>query len=422
MLTRRLMLSAAGALAAPGVIRAQSTSAPIVIGEINSYTAQPAFTLPYRNGWQLALELQNAAGGLLGRKLEVVSRDDAGRPQDAVRIAGELVNDAKVDVLAGTFLSNVGLAVSDYALTAKKLFVAGEPLTDALIWDKGNRYTFRLRPGTYEQSAMLVEQAAKLPAKRWATVAPNYEYGQSAVKWFKQLLSAKRPDVEFVAEQWPALGRIDAGATVGALAQPRPDAIFNVTFGADLTNFVRTGNDRGLFEHRAVASMLTGEPEYLDPLGDETPEGWIVTGYPHELAGDAGAQELRHRLSRQVRRHAALRLGSRLRADQRHRRRHPQNRPGGQRSDGGRLQGRRVRDPVRPCFVPVAGPSIDAGRLRRQAGGQGRPRHDAGLALRGRRRSAAARRRGQDHAPRMTSNHCGSGGAAPGGSRAEPSP
>jgi branched-chain amino acid transport system substrate-binding protein len=113
-------------------------------------------------------------------------------------------------------------------------------------------------------------------------VAPNYEYGQSAVKWFKQLLSAKRPDVEFVAEQWPALGRIDAGATVGALAQPRPEAIFNVTFGADLTNFVPAGNDRGLFEKRAVASMLTGEPEYLDPLGDETPEGWIVTGYPHD--------------------------------------------------------------------------------------------------------------------------------------------
>ena len=283
MLNRRtLLLAAPATLALPGVIRAQSTSAPIRIGEINSYTAQPAFTLPYRNGWQLALDEANAAGGVLGRKLEIVSRDDAGRPQDAVRIAGELVNDAKVDLLAGTFLSNIGLAVSDFALQNKVLFVGGEPLSDALIWDKGNRYTFRLRPGTYMQSAMLVEEAAKLPAKRWVTVAPNYEYGQSAVKWFKQLLGAKRPDVEFVAEQWPALGRIDAGATVGALAGPRPDAIFNVTFGADLTNFVRQGNTRGLFEKRSVASMLTGEPEYLEPLGDETPEGWIVTGYPND--------------------------------------------------------------------------------------------------------------------------------------------
>ncbi|HTS53252.1 MAG TPA: ABC transporter substrate-binding protein, partial [Burkholderiales bacterium] len=121
---------------------------------------------------------------------------------------------------------------------------------------------------------------AKLPAKTWATVAPNYEYGQSAVTNFKELLKARRPDVEFVAEQWPALGKLEAGATIQALEAAKPDAILNVTFGADLTKFVREGNLRGLFEGRAVVSMLTGEPEYLDPLKDETPKGWIVTGYP----------------------------------------------------------------------------------------------------------------------------------------------
>lgn len=276
---RAVLLGTAGALAAPGLIRAQGTQ-PIRIGEINSYTALPAFTLPYRNGWQLRVEQVNAAGGVLGRPLEVVWRDDAGRPQDAVRLAGELLDNEKVDLLAGTFFSHIGLAVSDFALQRKRLFVASEPLTDAIVWEKGNRYTFRLRPSTYMQAAMLVEEAAKLPAKRWVTVSPNYEYGQSAVKWFKQLLSAKRPDVQFVAEQWPALGRIDAGATVAALERERPEAIYNVTFGPDLTNFVRQGNTRGLFEGRSVVSLLTGEPEYLDPLADETPEGWIVTGYP----------------------------------------------------------------------------------------------------------------------------------------------
>jgi branched-chain amino acid transport system substrate-binding protein len=125
-----------------------------------------------------------------------------------------------------------------------------------------------------------VDDAAKLKARRWVTVAPNYEYGQSAVKWFKLLLARQQPGVEFVAEQWPALGKIDAGATVAALAEARPDAILNVTFGGDLTNFVRQGNTRGLFEGLGVVSVLTGEPEYLDPLGEETPPGWIVTGYP----------------------------------------------------------------------------------------------------------------------------------------------
>lgn len=279
--TRRVLLAAAGTLAAPAIVRAQG-KAPIRIGEINSYTAIPSFTLPYRNGWQLAVDQVNKAGGVLGRPIEVVSRDDAGKPQDAVRLAGELVNEQRVDLLAGGFLSNVGLAISDYAKQNKKLFVAGEPLSDALVWSDGNRYCYRLRPSTYMQAAMLVEDAAKLPGNKWVTVAPNYEYGKSAVKWFKQLLVKKRPDATFLAEQWPALGKIDAGATVAALDAAGADNIFNVTFGADLTKFVRAGNTRGLFDKRGVVSMLTGEPEYLKPLGDEAPEGWIVTGYPVE--------------------------------------------------------------------------------------------------------------------------------------------
>ena len=276
---RRLILGgAAAALAAPVIGRAQGE--PIRIGEINSYTAQPAFLQPYRNAWLLAQEEVNAAGGINGRRIETVFRDDAGRPEDAVRLAGELINAERVALLAGGFLSNVGLAIADFANQNKRLFVASEPLTDALVWGRGNRYTFRLRASTYMQAAMLVEEAAKLPARRWATVAPNYEYGQSAVRWFKELLLRAKPDVTFVAEQFPALGRIDAGATVQALAAANPEAIFNVTFGADLTNFVRQGSTRGLFERRRVVSLLTGEPEYLDPLQDEAPEGWIVTGYP----------------------------------------------------------------------------------------------------------------------------------------------
>ncbi len=297
MMNRRQTLSLLGAAAvvaalapsAPfvsplGVPSALAQTAPAIrVGEINSYTGLPAFTIPYRQGWQLAVEEVNARGGLLGgRRLEVISRDDAGKPDDAVRTAQELLSNEKVDLLAGTYFSHIGLAVADFAARNKVPFVAAEPLTDAITWSKGNRYTFRLRPSTYMQAAMLVEEAAKLPAKRWATVAPNYEYGQSAVSWFKQLLKEKRPDVEFVAEQWPAQGKLEAGPTVQALAASAPEAIFNVTFGADLAKFVREGEGRGLFRNRSVVSLLTGEPEYLEPMKDEAPEGWIVTGYPWE--------------------------------------------------------------------------------------------------------------------------------------------
>ena len=269
-----------GALLVTVLIAQSAPNPPIKIGEINSYSTMPQFTLPYRNGWQLAVEEINASGGLLGRQVEVISRDDTGKPEEALRHAIELTSREKVDVLAGGFLSNVGLALSDHAQKNKRVFIASEPLTDAIVWDKGNRYTFRLRPSTYMQAAMLVEEAVKMPAKRWATIAPNYEYGQSAVASFKELLKAKRPDVEFVGEQWPALGKLEAGTALQATMQSKPDAIFNVTFGADLAKLVREGNQRSIFPRVPVVSMLSGEPEYLDVLKDETPKGWIVTGYP----------------------------------------------------------------------------------------------------------------------------------------------
>jgi branched-chain amino acid transport system substrate-binding protein len=265
----------------------KANTAPIKIGEINSYSTIAQFTTPYKQGWQLAVEEVNAKGGLLGRKVEVIARDDAGKPEEALRHAVELTSKENVDVLAGGFFSNVGLALADHAAKNKRLFVASEPLTDAIVWDKGNRYTFRLRPSTYMQAAMLVEEAAKLPAKRWATIAPNYEYGQSAVASFKELLKARRPDVEFVGEQWPANGKLEAGTTLSAIMASKPDAIFNVTFGADLARLVREGNQRNVFPKMPVVSLLSGEPEYLDVLKDETPKGWIVTGYPWDQIDNA---------------------------------------------------------------------------------------------------------------------------------------
>lgn len=260
---------------------ALSTSAQTIkVGELNSYKSFPAFLEPYKKGWQLALEEINAAGGAAGRKIEVISREDGGNPGNAVRVAEELLAREKVDLLMGTFASHIGLAVSNLAKQRKVLFIAAEPLTDKIVWENGNRYTFRIRPSTYMQTAMLIPGAANLKKARWAVVYPNYEYGQSATRWFKDLLSQAQPGVEFVAEQAPPLGKIDAGAVVQALADAKPDAIFSSLFGADLQKFVREGNLRGLFKNTVVFNLLAGEPEYLDPLKDETPEGWYVTGYP----------------------------------------------------------------------------------------------------------------------------------------------
>jgi branched-chain amino acid transport system substrate-binding protein len=281
MKTMRLALRAVALASFAAAVATAHAQGVIKIGEVNSYKAQPAFLEPYKKGMELAVEQINAKGGVLGKKIELVIRDDNANPGDAVRVAEELVSREQVDLLTGAFLSNTGLALADFAKQKKFFYLAGEPLTDKMTWQGGNQYTFRLRPGTYMQAAMLVPEAVKLKKKRWAVVYPNYEYGQSAVAAFKTLMKAAQPDVEFVAEQATPLGKVDAGSVAQALADAKPDAIFNVLFGADLSKFVREGNTRGLFKDRAVVSVLTGEPEYLDPLKDEAPNGWIVTGYPY---------------------------------------------------------------------------------------------------------------------------------------------
>ena len=264
----------AAALAVP------TAAQTIKLGELNSYKVFPAFLEPYKKGMELALDEVNGAGGVLGRKLEVVSRDDNGTPGDAVRVAEELVSREKVVMLMGTFASNVGLAVSDFAKQRKVPFLASEPLTDKIVWDNGNKYTYRLRASTFMQTAMLVPEAAKLGKKRWAIVYPNYEYGQSATAAFKKQMNVLQSGgLEFVEQAVP-LGKIDPGPVVQALLDSQPDAIFSSLFGPDLARFVREGQLRGLFKDRPVFNLLGGEPEYLDPLKDEAPVGWYVTGYP----------------------------------------------------------------------------------------------------------------------------------------------
>src|SRR3989449_7757572 len=167
----RLVLSLAAGISIALGAGAAAAQAPIKIGEINSFSGIGApFTGPYRAGVEMAVDEVNAKGGVLGRRVDVLFRDDKGQPAEAVKHAQELVASEKVALVAGTFLSNVGLAVSDWAKQNRVLFVAAEPLTEALTWAKGHDHVFRVRPNTYEQGRMLAEKAAKLKYTKWAAI------------------------------------------------------------------------------------------------------------------------------------------------------------------------------------------------------------------------------------------------------------
>jgi branched-chain amino acid transport system substrate-binding protein len=241
------------------------------------------------------------------------------------------------------------------------------------------------------QTAMLVPEAAKLGKKRWAIVYPNYEYGQAATTAFKQqMIALQASGIEFVEQAVP-LGKIDAGPVVEAMLEAKPDAIFSSLFGADLARFVREGELRGLFKGRPVFNLLGGEPEYLDPLKDEAPVGWWVTGYPwyaietveHKRFRDAYRAKFNDypRLGSVVGYSAVKAAAAAIRKaglDRHREARRRDERP-------------RVRFAVRQDHVSPARPPVDDGSVRRPHGGQGRQGRDGRLAVRGRQRLPAVR-------------------------------
>ena len=279
---QRRLFAAALALATllPGLAAADGPP-PTRIGEINSYTGPAAvFTTSYRLGFNMAIDEVNAAGGVLGRKLVVLYRDDTFSPAEGVRQAKELIDNEKVDLLAGTFFSPITLAIANVATQNKTFFLAAESLSDKVTWQQGSRYVFRIRNPTYELVNMIAGKAAALPCTRWAIMSSPDDASRDTVENFKRFLTKLKPGVQFVGAQIVPQGQINPGSVIDGLENLNAQCVFNTLYGADLFSVVREGNTRGFFQDVKVVSTLAGEPEYLDPLGADTPVGWWVTGYP----------------------------------------------------------------------------------------------------------------------------------------------
>ena len=253
----KMMPAAILAVACTCTISTLATAEDVIkIGAIAGFKIFPEHLDFYKRGMEMALDEVNASGGVNGKKVIIILREDNANPGDAVRAAEDLVSREHVSALTGSYTSSVALALSDFAKHNKVFFLAGMSLSDKMVWQNGNRYSFRLRAGTYTQTAMMVEEAAKLKKRRWALVYPDYEFGQLAAATFKRLLKAQQPEVEFVAEQAVPLFKLEPGSVVQALDDAKPDGIFNVLFGPDLIKFVREGKTRGLFQGDRKSTRL----------------------------------------------------------------------------------------------------------------------------------------------------------------------
>jgi len=261
-------------------LAASAQSKPIRIGEINSYSGvATVFTFPYKEGLALAAKEINDAGGVLGRPLEFVHRDDKLKPDEAVKAARELVLQEKVDFLAGCITSAVGLAISAYAKEAKVLYFATHCQTSRLTWDDGHRYVAHTTNNVNQYVRAITRKAALLPYKKWAHISPDYEYGHDMWKEFSTYLKKLKPEVEFVQQQWPKLSDTDLSPFITALLQSGAQGLFSALWGSQEINFVKQARPFGLFDKLHLVSPAVGTPDELDPLAKEAPVGALTTSF-----------------------------------------------------------------------------------------------------------------------------------------------
>ena len=267
-LTRRTVLagSAASLLAAPWVARAQANTLRIGMQSILSGPIALLGTSS-RNALTMEQERINAAGGFLGRQIEFVYRDSKGQPQEAARIARELVNSTGCELLIDAEASSASFAVQEVVRDLGNIAcIHTNSETSSLTADPKIRAptAFRVaRQGVHDAvagSIYLADFSKTKKLNKWATCSPDYAYGRDTTAQYLQFLKQFNPDLEVVTEAWPKLGQPDFTEVITKLIQAKPQALFTLLYAGDLSAFVNQGNVYALFSQMTVATPNVDYP------------------------------------------------------------------------------------------------------------------------------------------------------------------
>jgi branched-chain amino acid transport system substrate-binding protein len=246
---------ASAGLAAPFVSRAQNK--PIRIGMPTILSGRVAMLgQASSNAATLEVEKFNAAGGLNGRKIELVIRDSKGQPQEAARVARELVTSENCEILLDAEASSGAFAVHEVARDLGVLVMHSVSETSSLSADPKVRTPlgFRCaRQGIHDAivgGAYAAQVAKAKNLKRWMTVSPDYAYGRDTTNEFIEYLKFFNPSVEVIGDVWPKLFQADYTESVTRLLQGKPQAIYSALWGGDLTSFIDQASIYGLFKDR----------------------------------------------------------------------------------------------------------------------------------------------------------------------------
>lgn len=239
---------------------------------------------PVLKGAEMAVAEINAKGGVLGRQLQLLSRDSKASADEAVRLSRELIIKDNVDFLVGTLTSAEAPAVSTVAKENKIVFIA--PTSKSTILTDSahiHPYIFRVSSNTdVEGLAGATEMARFKDVKSVATIAPDYAYGRDSIAAFVKELKKLRPDIQIVDGQWPKLGEPDFTAFITAQMSKKPDAVYCSLFAGDFVTFTKQAAPRGYFKainNRLIDGGEIGTTDEAQALGSDYPYGVIGDAY-----------------------------------------------------------------------------------------------------------------------------------------------
>ena len=247
---------------------------PIKIGLIDTYSGgAAAFTKPALVAWQMVVDEFNAKGGLKGRKIEIITRDDKFKADEAVSHARELILKQRVDFIAGTVSSSCGLAVSEFARKKKVLFMDHISRSHRITGEKGHKYVFRGCPSAAIEGIAGGWYASTFPHRAWYIIGDDYEYGHSIADNFWKGLQQFKPYVVKIGEAWPKVRETDYTPYLTALLAKKPDAVYAAFGASGLISFFKQAKLFGLFDQVPVFAFAIADSLFPKVLKDNMPTG-----------------------------------------------------------------------------------------------------------------------------------------------------
>ena len=261
----------AGIFSFSGMAEAAET---IKIGVIDTYSGPASvYSNDVKDGLKLALDEINAKGGVLGRQIVLVTRDDKFKVDLALSAAKELIMNENVTILAGTINSGIALAVSALAKKEKIPFVVTCSKSAAITGAKGHRYVFSVNENTAMIGRASAIALAKRPYVNYWIAGDDYEFGHAMADEIWSRLQKLKPEVKLMGQSWWKVGEPDFTPYITSILSAKPDAAILAAGAASAVPFMKASKTTGFSQQVPYLMNWATELSTLKPLGANAPEG-----------------------------------------------------------------------------------------------------------------------------------------------------